>query len=183
MPAPATVASPVVTCLRYRNASAAIEWLVHAFGFEAQRIVPGPADTIVHAQLTLGSGMIMLASVTDTPFSRYMKQPDEVGGVETQSVYLVVADPDQAYRDAQAAGAEILIDIADADYGGRGFRAATRRGISGASARTTLAIAAAQVRGRVTPRWPWYLPPRSRYEVSHTSSLSRNSIWAQPSPA
>ncbi|AEE65680.1 PhnB protein [Bordetella pertussis] len=121
MPAPATVASPVVTCLRYRNASAAIEWLVHAFGFEAQRIVPGPADTIVHAQLTLGSGMIMLASVTDTPFSRYMKQPDEVGGVETQSVYLVVADPDQAYRDAQAAGAEILIDIADADYGGRGF--------------------------------------------------------------
>src|SRR5690606_29733609 len=68
MPVPATVASPVVTCLRYRNASAAIEWLVQAFGFEAQRIVPGPADTIVHAQLTLGSGMIMLASVTDTPF-------------------------------------------------------------------------------------------------------------------
>ena len=41
----------------------------------------------------------------------------------------------------------------------------------------------AQVLGRVTPRWPWYLPPRSLYEVSQTSSLSKNSTWAQPSPA
>ena len=37
--------------------------------------------------------------------------------------------------------------------------------------------------GRVTPCCPWYLPPRSLYEVSHTSSLSKNSTWAQPSPA
>ncbi len=40
-----------------------------------------------------------------------------------------------------------------------------------------------QVRGSVTPRWPWYLPPRSLYEVSQTSSDSRNSTCAQPSPA
>jgi hypothetical protein len=42
-----------------------------------------------------------------------------------------------------------------------------------------------QVRGNVTPVWPWYLPPRSLYEVSHTSSASawKNSIWATPSLA
>jgi len=38
-----------------------------------------------------------------------------------------------------------------------------------------------QVRGSVTPFWPWYLPPRSLYEVSHTSSDSKNSNCATPS--
>ena len=37
--------------------------------------------------------------------------------------------------------------------------------------------------GSVTPFWPWYLPPRSRYDVSHTSSDSRNSTCATPSLA
>ena len=41
----------------------------------------------------------------------------------------------------------------------------------------------AQVFGSVTPRWPWYLPPRSLYEVSQTSSDSKNSICATPSLA
>ena len=40
-----------------------------------------------------------------------------------------------------------------------------------------------QALGKVTPRCPWYLPPRSLYDVSQTSSLSKNSTWAQPSPA
>ena len=38
-------------------------------------------------------------------------------------------------------------------------------------------------RGSVTPFWPWYLPPRSAYEVSQTSSDSKKSIWATPSLA
>ena len=37
--------------------------------------------------------------------------------------------------------------------------------------------------GSVTPCCPWYLPPRSLYEVSHTSSLSKNSTCAMPSLA
>src|SRR3990167_8013743 len=39
------------------------------------------------------------------------------------------------------------------------------------------------MRGSVTPRWPWYLPPRSRYEVSHTSSDSMKITCATPSLA
>jgi len=42
---------------------------------------------------------------------------------------------------------------------------------------------ARHVFGNVTPRCPWYLPPRSLYEVSQTSSLSKKSTCAQPSPA
>ena len=40
-----------------------------------------------------------------------------------------------------------------------------------------------QAFGSVTPFCPWYLPPRSLYEVSQTSSDSKNSICATPSLA
>ena len=50
-----------------------------------------------------------------------MKQPDEIGGAETQSSYVIVSDADAIYARAKAAGAEIMLDIKDEDYGGRGF--------------------------------------------------------------
>lgn len=85
-------------------------------------MVPAGEDKIAHAQLTLGgSGMIMLGSVMESEFGNNMAQPDEVGGKETQSVYLVVPDADAIYRNVKSAGAEILIEIKDEDYGGRGF--------------------------------------------------------------
>lgn len=48
--------------LRYENAPAAIEWLGKAFGFEKQFVVPGENNTVAHAQLRLGAGLIMLGS-------------------------------------------------------------------------------------------------------------------------
>jgi len=50
-----------------------------------------------------------------------MTQPDEIGGLETQSSYVVVNDADEVYARAQIAGAEIVVKIRDEDYGGRGF--------------------------------------------------------------
>jgi uncharacterized glyoxalase superfamily protein PhnB len=113
----------VIPCLRYRNAPAAIEWLCQTFGFEKQLVVPNDDGTIAHAQLIFGNGMIMLGSVlkVETEFGRLMKQPDEIGGAETQSAYVVVADADAVYARAKAAGAEFVIEIKDEDYGGRGF--------------------------------------------------------------
>jgi uncharacterized glyoxalase superfamily protein PhnB len=111
----------VVPCLRYRDAPAAIEWLCRVFGFEKHLVVPNEHGSIAHAQLSLGSGMIMLGSVDDTPFSRLMKQPDEIGGAETQSAYLVVPDADAVHARVLAAGGKIVIAIKDEDYGGRGF--------------------------------------------------------------
>jgi uncharacterized glyoxalase superfamily protein PhnB len=111
----------IIPGLRYRNASAAIEWLCKAFGFEKHLVVPGENGMIAHAQLTFGNGMIMLGSIKDNEFNRLMKQPDEIGGAETQSAYVVVPDADAHYTRAKAAGAEILIDIKDESYGGRGY--------------------------------------------------------------
>jgi uncharacterized glyoxalase superfamily protein PhnB len=113
--------STVIPCLRYRNASAAIDWLCEALGFERQLVVPGPDGSIAHAQLSFGNGMIMLGSVAESPYGRLTKQPDEIGGAETQSPYLVVSDADAVYARAKVAGARIEIEIKDEDYGGRGF--------------------------------------------------------------
>ena len=65
--------------------------------------------------------MIMVGSAVDSEFGRLMKQPDEIGGSTTQSPYVIVSDADVVYARAKLAGAAILIDIKDEDYGGRGF--------------------------------------------------------------
>ena len=123
MPASAKPArSTIIPCLRYRDAPRAIEWLCSAFGFEKQAVYPNPDGSIAHAQLTFGNGMIMLGSVgKESEWGRLIRQPDELGGAETQSAYIIVADADAVYTRAKAAGAEIVLDIKDENYGGRGF--------------------------------------------------------------
>lgn len=123
----ATLAKPTTTtiipCLRYRDAPAAIEWLCKAFGFEKHAIYPNADGTIAHAQLTFGNGMVMLGSVLaqETEWGDLITQPDEIGGKETQSAYVVVADADIIYNRAKAEGATIVVEIKNEDYGGRGF--------------------------------------------------------------
>jgi uncharacterized glyoxalase superfamily protein PhnB len=112
--------SSVIPGMAYRNAPAAIEWLCQVFGFEKHAVYPGPGNTILHAELTLGDGMIMLGTARDEN-SRLMKHPDEIGGAETRSDNLVVPDADAVYARAKAAGAEIIFDIEDKHQGGRGF--------------------------------------------------------------
>ncbi|CDG85015.1 VOC family protein [Janthinobacterium agaricidamnosum] len=113
--------SSVMPCLRYHDAPAAIAWLCNTFGFERQLVVPDENGGIAHAQLSFGNGMIMLGSVADSEYGRLMKQPSETGGANTQSAYLVVSDADLVYRRAREAGADIVLDIQDEQYGGRGF--------------------------------------------------------------
>src|SRR5688500_6699091 len=120
---PKDTRATIIPCLRYRDAPKAIEWLCRTFGFEKQLVVPNADGTIAHAQLSFGNGMIMLGSVleVETEFGRLIKQPDEIGGFETQSGYVVVSDADEIYARAKASGAEIVIEIKDEDYGGRDF--------------------------------------------------------------
>jgi uncharacterized glyoxalase superfamily protein PhnB len=113
--------STVIPGMRYRNAPAAIDWLCNVFGFERQLVVPMPDGSIAHAQLRLGGGMIMLGSIHENEFGRLIKQPDEIGGMETQAAYILAADADAVYDRVKKAGGKILVEIKDEDYGGRGF--------------------------------------------------------------
>jgi uncharacterized glyoxalase superfamily protein PhnB len=118
----ANTKATLIPALRYRDASAAIEWLCATFGFERHLVVPGNNATVAHAQLSFGNGMVMLGSAeNESPFGRLMKQPSEIGGANTQSVYVVVTDADAIYARAQQAGARIAMEIRDEDYGGRAF--------------------------------------------------------------
>ncbi|HTO07169.1 MAG TPA: VOC family protein [Myxococcota bacterium] len=111
---------PAIPCLRYQDAAAAIEWLCRAFGFDRHLVVPGPSGGIAHAELTHGDAMIMLGS-TGGPYDALVYPPEKNGGVCTQTLYLVVSDPDAHYRRAVAAGAPVVTPIEDKPQGGRGY--------------------------------------------------------------
>ncbi|MFK3738138.1 VOC family protein [Massilia sp. TN1-12] len=114
--------SIAIPCLRYRDTPAAIDWLGEVFGFACQVAVPGMDGAIAHAQLTLGGGMIMLGTVTeDDDYGRVLVQPDQVDGRETQTVYLQVDDADRVCERARNAGAVILQEPSDTEFGSRGF--------------------------------------------------------------
>ena len=111
----------IMPALRYRDAKAAIGFLCAGLGFQRHAVHEGEDGLVMHAELGFGNGMVMLGSVTETPFGQNLSQPDEIAGKETQSPYLIVKDADAVYRSAKAAGFAIVLDIKDEDYGGRGF--------------------------------------------------------------
>ena len=116
--------SRIFPTLRYRDAPAMIAWLREAFGFTEHVVYPGPDDTIAHAQLALGSAMIMLGSDRDDGFAVMVGGPTGAASNAVgngQAIYIAVEDADAQFARAKAAGAKILMDLTDTDYGSRDF--------------------------------------------------------------
>ncbi len=112
----------VIPGLRYRDALGMMDWLTKAFGFEKHALHMSGETTVAHAQMTFGNGMIMLGSVENGSKSSVLSaQPEEIGGRETKSTYLVVGDCTAIYQMAKAAGAEMIFDLSGMDYGGKAF--------------------------------------------------------------
>lgn len=99
--------STVIPGAMYENAPAAIDWLCTVFGFERHAVYPGKGNTIMHAELVLDGGMLMLGSARP--------------GAHEPGISLIVKDADAVYQRATAAGAKIVEEIGDKPYGGRGF--------------------------------------------------------------
>jgi uncharacterized glyoxalase superfamily protein PhnB len=110
----------VFPVLRYKDAGAAIAWLNRAFGTEELQVIRNADGTIAHAELRLGSGIIMLNSARDDTFRS--KTPRELNAV-SQLNYVVLDDTDVHYERAKAAGAEILVDLHSTEYGSRDYAA------------------------------------------------------------
>ena len=102
---------------RYRDPKAMIDWLVKVFGFSVHARY-GEGDHVAHAELALGSSMIMLGQVAGDGYGDMVGGPGENGG---KSVYIAVEDADVVYEQAVRAEAEILEAPVDRDYGGREF--------------------------------------------------------------
>ena len=119
-----TEAPRIYPTFRYRDAPAMIDWLCKAFGFEVNaKYMDG--DKVGHAQLSLGSSMIMLGSVRDDDYGRIVGGPVREGG---KSTYIAVNDTDEAFTRAEKAGATILEEPTDRDYGSREFMCADPEG-------------------------------------------------------
>jgi uncharacterized glyoxalase superfamily protein PhnB len=100
--------------LRARDARALIAFLVEAFGFE-DTVVYGDDDTVYHAELSWPpGGGIMLGSARD-PAADRTQAPGSC------SAYVVTDEPDAAFARAVAAGAVVLTEPHDTDYGSREF--------------------------------------------------------------
>jgi uncharacterized glyoxalase superfamily protein PhnB len=116
----------IIPCLRYADAPAAIDFLCNAFGFERHAVHADDKDPAIvhHAQLTDRGNMIMLASLGDSDWAEKagLRTVAQAGG-NTQTVYVVIDDVDGHAARARAAGAEIVSEPEDQDYGGRVYSA------------------------------------------------------------
>ena len=115
----------IYATFRYKDAARMIDWLTEAFGFTVHARYADANGLIQHAQLAFGSSMIMLGTVRDDEYGRMVGGPGENGG---KSVYIAVGDTDAAYERAKAAGAKILEEPTDRDYGSRDFICADPEG-------------------------------------------------------
>ena len=113
----------IIPCLVYEDAPRAIGFLCNAFGFTRHLVVPGETERdVVHAQLRLDDGMVMLSSAKPDHRERFgLATPQATGGLVTGSIYVVVADPAAHHAQAVAHGAEVIIPPRDNEYGGRGY--------------------------------------------------------------
>ena len=111
----------IIPTLRYRDAQAAVKWLCDAFGFSTRMIVEGEDGAIVYAQLVFANSMVMVSSDLDNAFSKLQKTPAQVGGVGTQSPYVIVDDADAHHELAVAMGARVVHPLTSESYGGRGY--------------------------------------------------------------
>ncbi len=102
----------IYPALQYRDAHAAIEWLERAFGFERNAVHDGPDGSVAHAELRYGDGMVMLGSA-----------PSDGDHSGQEWTYVVVEDADAHFEQARAAGAEIVRELTDQDYGSRDYSA------------------------------------------------------------
>lgn len=104
----------------YRDTRAAIDFLVEAFGFERHAVHENEDGTIGHAELTLGGCMIMPSTPGAGEYGPLVSSVSDAGK-PTGGFYVVVDDPATHLERAQAAGAEVVIELRDRDYGGSDY--------------------------------------------------------------
>lgn len=119
MPNPERVLANIFPSLSYDDAQAAIEWLCRAFGFTERLLVPGPPGVVVHSELSLGNGVILVNSARP---EEGRLSPRSLTGIQ-QTICVQVDDPDGHHARAHAAGAVIVQELEDTDYGARGYMA------------------------------------------------------------
>lgn len=114
------MSSSVIPSLRYHDAARAVDWLCDAFGFEKGLVVTEDDGSISHAQLTHGSGMLMIGSVRHDEYGSQLTTAREAGR-PTVGMYVVVDDVAGHAATARSVGADIFMGPEEQDYGGSSY--------------------------------------------------------------
>jgi PhnB protein len=98
--------STVTPFLNVKGAAEAIEFYKRAFGAEERGRMPGPNNSVMHAEIKIGDSVIMISDAIMTPATQ-------------SNLHLYVPDVDAAWKRATGAGAQVIIDLANQFWGDR----------------------------------------------------------------
>lgn len=98
-----------------KGAARAIEFYKQAFGASEILRVPGPNNSVMHAEIRLGDSVIMLAD--EMPGGPY-RSPDAFGGSPV-SLMIYIEDVDDVFSKALSLGAKQVRAVEDQFYGDR----------------------------------------------------------------
>jgi uncharacterized glyoxalase superfamily protein PhnB len=110
----------IFPAIRYADADAGIAFLKSAFGATEKALHRGEDGVIHHAELALGAGLVMVGQ---------QREDGKLGGeapralASTISLYVTVQDPDVHHAAARDAGATIVRELQDMEYGSREYSA------------------------------------------------------------
>ena len=107
----------IIPTLRYEDPRAAIDFLERAFGFERKSVHESDGE-VQHAEITFGRGVVIIGQ----------SRPGDPFETGRAVLYGIVEDPDAHHDRAKAAGARILMELTDQDYGSREYAAADPEG-------------------------------------------------------
>jgi uncharacterized glyoxalase superfamily protein PhnB len=115
-------ADTVLPHLVYEDVAGALAWLAKAFGFTEHFRYGEPGGPVQGAQMYLGDAWIMLA------ISRPGRASPLRLGHRTQSLTVFVEDVDGHYQRAKSAGAKIVEELHETEYGERQYGAEDHEG-------------------------------------------------------
>jgi uncharacterized glyoxalase superfamily protein PhnB len=101
--------------LLYEDGAAALDWLTQAFGFRERLRFTDEDGRVTHAELEVGEDVIMLGQ----PGSEY--QSPKRSGHTSAIIHVYLEDVDGHFERARAAGATILAEPSEKEYGDRQY--------------------------------------------------------------
>ena len=110
----------VTPYLYYDDLAAALDWLGRAFGLTTRMSIPGPEGRLMHAEMTMADGVVMMGQTGMEPSC---VSPRSQNGVNTQSLYIYVDNVERHCERARAAGATIIRAPEDQFWGDRMYTA------------------------------------------------------------
>ncbi len=107
---------PQITAyLYYKDVGAILKWLADTFGFETRTQMAGPDGNIMHAEMSLGNGLIMMGQACAETGGT---SPMDLTGVN-QSLYVYVDDLAAHHQHAKSLDAPSISDPMDMFWGDR----------------------------------------------------------------